>query len=296
VGSIGWIWFGSPLPLRLSIALALVAAIALTIIVGLFIRRDLPKHWKRALLAGTGLISLLGTLVSLPTLEPGAPGSGIGTTAPTPVGSTSATSDGDPLTAQLDFKVPVCEDFTIPKSLLPDLPTVVDEDVGLDAKWIYENGGATIDDIGLTIQGKTEDVVEINRLRIVDITRHTPPADAVYILGCPPAGGILIPRYFEMILSDPPRVKAKPYYDEENKTRPPVKFPLWVSSKEFESFRFNAAGPDCFCDWRLPIDWTSGGRSVTTVVDRRFSKIRSDTSNDADRPTYWLWKGKWQER
>ena len=293
--SIGWIWLGSPLPLRQSIALALLAAICLTIFVGVFIKQDLPKHWKRAIAAGTGLISLVATLVGLPVLRPEGPGPGavVGTPAASSPTST-ASSDPDPLTATLDFNDPKCEDYTVPKSLLPSLPK---NDAGIDPQWIYEHGGATLGGPVLTVQGESEDAVVLKRLRVVDLERHRPPSSAIGVLSCGPAGGDMNVRYIEIKMDKPPQVVARPapFPDEDVKEKPAVKFPIKVSNSDPEFFVLQISGPECFCDWRLAIDWTSGGRSGTTVVDHGFGKIRSDTREHKQRPLYAWYEGKWQE-
>ena len=60
-----WIWFGWPLPVRLSIALILVAGASLFGFIALFVTRDLPPNLRRGLAAGTGLVLLIATVLAV---------------------------------------------------------------------------------------------------------------------------------------------------------------------------------------------------------------------------------------
>jgi hypothetical protein len=61
---------------------------------------------------------------------------------------------------------------------------------------------------------------------------------------------------------------------------PAVNFPFKVSNNHPEVLLIEPTGAARFCEWRLAIDWTSGGRTGTTVVDRGFGPIISDPNHD----------------
>jgi hypothetical protein len=305
--SIGWIVLGWPLPVRLWILLAVVAGSSLTGLVALFIREVHPRL-RQGLVAGSTLIAVLAAMMAVPALQgAAAPATGKGgqetpgpSESPTLAASQPST-EPDPLTASLSFDEP-CEDFSVPKSLIPSLPKPdPGYDSGLDARWVYDHGGATAggSPVSITVQGKTEDAVLIRHLRIVDLKRNPAPSNAVYVLKCGPVGGDAGPRYFEVNMSDPAKITPRPapYANEDGKRQPAIKFPikLKVSNSDLELLVFKVTGPDCFCEWRLAIDWTSGGRSGTTIIDHGFAKIRSDTRQNTQRPVFTPGDGKWEE-
>jgi hypothetical protein len=172
---------------------------------------------------------------------------------------------------------------------------------GLDAKWIYENGGATLSESELTIQGNTSDAVIIQRLRVVDLERKPIPPDPIGILPCGGSGGDMYPRSYEVVMSDPPKVRPRKVETAPVPKGVPTpdaldtELPIKVSNSDPEIFMLKVAGPECFCEWRLAIDWMSRGRSGTTVVDHGFGKIRSDTYDYQQRDVYWLQDGQWQK-
>jgi hypothetical protein len=201
----------------------------------------------------------------------------------------------------LSFDEP-CEDFAVPKSFVPSLPKPdPGYDSGLGARWVYDHGGATAggSPVSITVQGKTRDAVLIRRLRIVDLERMPAPSNAVHVLTCGPVGGSVAPRYFEVNMGEPAKITPRPapFADEEGKIQPAIKFPikLKVSNSDLELLVLKVTGPDCFCEWRLAIDWTSGGRSGTTIVDHGFAKIRSDTRQYNELPQYTPEDRKWVE-
>ena len=219
--------------------------------------------------------------------------SGHGAPASTPA-QTKPSTEADPLVTTLDFDKDLCENYIVPESLVPSLPK---KDTGLDPKWIYENGGATDYGFELTVQGKTSTAVVLKRFRVVNLKRDPVPPNPVQILSCGGGGGAVTVRQFDVNLSDP--VKFTPVPDEDPGTGeevPALDFPFKVTENDPEVFLLAATGTTCFCEWRLAIDWTSGGRSGTTVIDRGFGPIKSDVNvKDDPRPFYEFWDGKWQK-
>jgi hypothetical protein len=198
----------------------------------------------------------------------------------------------DPLITSADFNLELCENFTIPESLVPALAK---KDTGLDPQWIYEHGGASIYGFRLTVEGKTDSAVVLNRFRVIDIKRKAPPVDAVQIEPCGPAGGSVILRQIDVNLGDPVKVTSVPYENPITGDEvPAVDFPFKVSNDDPEVFQIEPTGATCFCEWRLAIDWTSGGRNGTTVVDRGFGPIISDPNHD-DRPLIYFENGDWRK-
>jgi hypothetical protein len=302
LGSIGWLVLGWPQPMQLWIALVVVAGCSFFGLIALFITKDLDPRLQRALAGATGLILLIAAVMAVQGTSGSATGNG-GKAAPeTSAPEASATpapaepepsGEADPMTATpfLD-----CQDFAVPKSVLSHLPKPTDG--GLDANWIYEHGGAAVGALAFTFQGKSEAAVLIRQVRVVDLVRNPAPSDVVHILPCGPQGGGARPRYFEVNLGDPPNITARPSeLDEDGEQKPPVEFPIkvTVSNSDLELYVLRVAGPECFCEWRLAIDWTSAGQSGTTIVGYGSPKIRSDKTDLRDRPQYAFVDGKWQK-
>jgi hypothetical protein len=283
VGSLAIVLFGWPLRLPVAVILIVLTAVSAAVFAAYFLPNKLSERFKRAFSVGVAAVGLITTLIAVPAIQistaPSTPGPGA--------------EQADPLTATLDFDSP-CEDFTIPNSLLRSVPHG-DE---LNARWVYEHGGATRTGAQLTVQGKSEDAVVLQRLRVVDFESNARPAGLIGILPCGPTGGNVLPRYFDVLLSSPPQVIARPGDPEpgtEKRGERAVKFPFKVSNTDPEVFILEIKGPQCLCAWRLALDWTSVGRSGTIIVDRGFDKIRSDTTLSEDLPLYERSEdGKWK--
>jgi hypothetical protein len=290
--------------MRLWIALALLAGCSLFLFIALFVTKNLPPNVARGLAAGTGLIVLIATVMAVQgttggpvtsngrqvapqTSAPGAP------TSTPPLTESRPSGESDPLITTADFDTVKCEDFTIPESLVSSLPK---KDTGFDPKWIYEQGGATTYGFELTVEGKTDTAVVIKRFRVIDLRKKSVPPDAVHLESCGPAGGAVTVRQFDVNLSDP--AKFTPVSGQDPITGedvPAVDFPFKVSNNDPEVFLIEPTGPTCFCEWRLAIDWTSGGRAGTTIVDRGFGPIRSDPTHDG-RPLIYFEDGDWHKQ
>ena len=303
VGSILWIWFGWPLPMRLWIALVLATGLSFAGLILLFIPKELPPNVTRALAGGMGVILLVAAVMAVQGTDSPNTGnggqaapqtSGTGVPGSTPASEESRPSgEPDPLITTADFDLELCENFTIPESLVPALPKKYTD---FDPKWIYEHGGASIYGFRLTVEGKTDSAVVLNRFRVIDIKRKAAPADAVHLQPCGPAGGSVILRQVDVNLGDPVKVTSVPYEDPITGDEvPAVNFPFKVSNDDPEVFLIEPTGATCFCEWRLAIDWTSGGRSGTTVVDRGFGPIISDPKHDG-RPLIYFENGDWRKQ
>ncbi len=269
-----------PLELGPLVVLLAVAGASAAVFSAYYLPNQLDERVKRAVIVGAGCITLLTAVLAL------RPGQEPPVLPADPLTATPSAEPADPLTATLGFGSE-CENFAVPTPLLASLPP----DAELDAQWVYEHNGATSDRVmSLAIQGKTEDAVMLHRLRVVDLRAQDPPTDVADIFPCGRIRREVVPvRYFEVDLRDPAQVVPRPAPapdPQTGKVEPAKTFPFQVSNTNPEFFVLVVSGQACFCDWRLALDWTSGGRSGTITVDHGFGKIRTDTSLDSERIQY----------
>ncbi len=277
LGSVGFILLKSPLPLALVVVLIVVAAVSIAVFAAYFVPNKLSPRFKRAFTVGTAAVGLITTLIAVPAIQNGTKSAG-------------DSPQGDPLTATLNLNNSAgCEDFIVEASLLSSVPDGDD----LNAQWVYEHGGATFSIVApmvLTVQGKGEEAVVLTGLRIKELERLPEPTHLADLLPCGATGGALEERFFKVDFGDPPKVTAEPGYDASTGkvVQAPAKFPFKVSVSDPEVFYLELEERPCFCTWRLALDWVSGGRSGTTVIDRGFGKIRTDSNRDEEgkRPIY----------
>jgi hypothetical protein len=264
LGSVGWIVLGWPLGLGQTVALVLIAGASASLFSAHYLPDQLDARIKRAATVGAGCIALIAAVLAVPALQ-GRP--------------------RQPLTTTLTVGVP-CESFAVPAELLPSVSSRSE----IAADWIYDNRGASASTVlNLVVQGTTEEAVILHGLRVIDLAMPDPPSDVVTIRPCErPRLAIVPKRFLELVLTSPPTVIPRPASgpDEKGYIEPAAEFPYQVSSTEPEYFVIVVVGPACFCEWRLALDWTSGGRSGTTVIDRGFGKIRTNTGPDAERVEY----------
>jgi hypothetical protein len=298
IGILLRLFLDRPESLAVTSALVVLASSLLGVFV-FFVIKLLPVNVYGPLAAVVGVAvtsgTLIATLLTIPReTEPQVSGTPA-TPAPASTSSSSPPSpspspEPDPFTAKLKFgpRGSPCEGLVVHKKLLRPLSKMKPKDI--DAKWAYENGGATQDGkMILTIQGKSRTAVIIDSLRVVDFERRAARAGNVKVLPCNPQGGLQTVRYFEVDLDKHPRVIPRPSDPDPNpdyKQQPAAKFPFKVSRSDPEVFELWVSGPDCLCTWRLAIDWTSGDRSETTYLDHGFDKIRTITNRNQDLPSY----------
>jgi len=301
-GSMAWIILGWPLPFRLGLALLLLAGGSATVLIGMF-TRQLPAHWSRGLAAGAVVITLTAAVLAIPFGQnktssasgqrPQATPETSGPATPSAGFASSSPSEPDPLAVTLDLKELSCENYTIPKSFLSSLPKIA---TGYDAEWIYKNGGATLSHAAIYVQGMSQDAVIVQRIRVIDVHKHASPSDVIGVFSCGPEGGAVATRRLQVNMDHPTKVRSLPGEIDPDGTRQPAhRFPFKVSNSEPEVFLLEVTGSPCFCEWRIAVDWTSAGRTGTTVVDRNFGSIRSDTSDYKDRQMYYLYDGEWMQ-
>ncbi len=272
-------WLSSD-SLAINVLLVAVAAI-LTGFASVVLPTKLRDRSVPFVVIAAGTAGLLATVLAIPSLRstqqmPSADTSSespAGTTSPTP--STTA-SEPDPFTWDFNFHADgYCEGFVVKNWLLKSPP----KGDKLNAEWAYQNGGATANGvIALTIQGKSDAAVVIENLYVVDVQMEEVSSDFSVVYPCNPGGGPLTSRYFKVVLDKRPRLKQYPGTDiDDQPTEPIKKFPYKVTKDDVERFNLvlGSSGPACICSWRLALDWTSGGRSGRTIIDRKFSSIRT---------------------
>jgi hypothetical protein len=286
LGSLGLILFKWPLPsLALAVLLIVVAAVSAAVFAAYFLPNKLSERIKRAIAVGAAAVGLITGLTAVEIREPSPNG-------PPPDGS----PDPEPLTTDLSFDFGGCEGFVLNNALLKSLPDAEHAD-DLDAEWAYKNGGATANPIGqLTIQGKSDDVVVIRAMSIVDVEIRPLPSDVSKVDPCTPGSGFIEERFFEVTLGEHPRLVQRPGLNIDGETTLPVRpFPYKVSNAEVEVFALQLVGRPCLCSWKLAIDWTTGGRSARTVVDRGLGSIVTYPVRDEKIPYYYIEPGgsKW---
>lgn len=275
LGSVAFLLWRWPLRLGLTVGLLVLAGTSAALLSAHYLPKKLDERTKRAGTVGVGCVALIVAVLAA------------GTVREPPM---------EPLTATLGFGNE-CETFAVPTELLPSLPRSAE----LNAQWVYSHNGATSRRlINLVVQGKTQDAVILTGMRVVDLKARKPPSDIAEILPCGRIQQQVVPvRYFDVQLGDPPSIVSKPGYapdPQTGETEPATSFPYKVSNSEAEVFLLAVSGPDCFCDWRLALDWTSGDRSGTTTIDHGFGEVRSDTGGDTDRIRYSRKKdGTWDQ-
>jgi hypothetical protein len=239
-----------------------------------------------------GTAGLLAAVLAIPRDSSPESSSPTETTGQASPSTSPPPSEGDPFTWDLDLKFGGCEGLIVSNSLLESLP----ERDELTAEWAYKNGGASANNIvTLTVQGNSEDAVVLKGIHIVDLELAPAPSDVSAIVPCAGGGGHLDRRYYELVLDKPPKLTARPGRSEDDEITEPVKdFPFKVSRSDPEYFEFDiAAGPSCLCSWKIGLDWTSRGRSGTTIIDRKFSSIRNVVSDAAVSSHYLQNDGTW---
>jgi hypothetical protein len=303
LGSAGFILFNWPLPLAVAVILIMVAAASAAVFAAYFVPNKLSVRSKRAFTVGAAAVGLITTLIAVPAIQnppspPELKASDASETASQTAASDTAEASTatpsplpDPITATLTFGLD-CEWFTLPTSQLRALSKVSN----IDAEWIYKHGGATTSgEMILIVQGKGEDAVVLQRLRVVEL-EHIPVPTNVADIGCDAGvGGEQTSRYLDIRLSNPTRVVSRPGPEgpDDKKGGPAAKFPYKVSNADPEYFEILVSGPPCFCRWRLALDWTTQGRKGTLIIDRGFDKIVTDTSEHGSRPEYAYYDNKW---
>ncbi|MFB9852835.1 hypothetical protein ACFFMR_20885 [Micromonospora andamanensis] len=141
----------------------------------------------------------------------------------------------------------------------------------------------------LTVQGKSQARVVIDRVRVVTIEpRRVPVRGTEVDILC---GEPFEYRYLEANLDrSPPTVTSKTtgsISGEPDVRLDPAKFPYQVAIDEAESFVVSAVVSKYDVDWRIELDWSSQGRVGTMVIDDEGRPFHTTSSSEALAKCVW---------
>ncbi|MER6628789.1 helix-turn-helix transcriptional regulator [Streptomyces sp. NPDC000987] len=211
-----------------------------------------------------------------PAQTPGTPSA----SAPAGAGSAGDTSAAPPLTAKVEpytWESPCSQRYLInqPPAKVPPPPT------GDDATaWVAAVGAVSSGEqyVTLTLQGTGRQTVVLERMTIRTAGKRSPLAWNDYAMGYPGVGcgGNVPTRSFTVALD-----AARPAVVPEAGHRD---FPFKVSESDPEVFYVKADASAYDVRWYLELDWSSGSRHGTLVLDDHGRPFR--TSGNNGRPAY----------
>ncbi|MEU5979966.1 helix-turn-helix domain-containing protein [Streptomyces sp. NPDC047315] len=167
-----------------------------------------------------------------------------------------------------------------PPSAVPPPPSVSDAEPWATALGAV-HGGDTL--IRLTLQGRSEQAVVLQSIRVRVTAQRPPQRSNVYAMGMP-CGGTLTPRMFDVDL-DAARPVARSVPGNDSGTEiPAVSLPYRVSIRDPEVLLVTGRTVNCDCDWYLELEWSTSDRSGTVRIDDDGKPFR--TSGVADAPAH----------
>lgn len=212
------------------------------------------------------------------------------------------------LTAYVDDAEQECDSYSLPASLLEDVPaTPVDDGTGLplasfDGSWIVEHGGLptvsqSIDVeriLQLTLHGRGDETVVVHDIELVDFEPLVPDDDMAVIHECPPRGGDMggamdVSALAVDFAGQPPTLEL---------ADPELRFPYEVSKADPEVFDIlisdDGMGDEeaCFCRWNLQITWSAGAGMERTRIEGEGIGVATGIPFDAWQD-YWFVDGEW---
>ncbi|MEV6175462.1 helix-turn-helix domain-containing protein [Streptomyces sp. NPDC051954] len=143
--------------------------------------------------------------------------------------------------------------------------------------WVSAEGAVSAGEqlLTLTVQGTGEQTVVLDKLTVHVVGKDTPPAWNDYVMGVG-CGGSVPTRPFTVALDAArPAVVAGSGQSD---------FPLKVSESDPEVLRITADASAYDVRWYLELDWSSGPRKGTLVIDDGGEPFR--TSGNNGRPAY----------
>ncbi|MFI1015147.1 helix-turn-helix domain-containing protein [Streptomyces sp. NPDC020965] len=137
--------------------------------------------------------------------------------------------------------------------------------------------------VRITVQGRNDEAVVLQSLRVRVAAKRPPQARNVYrmSLGC---GGSITPRMFDVDLDGPRPIARSVAGSDSGVPIPAVSFPYRVSVRDPEVLLVTGRTAGCDCDWYLELKWSSGDRSGVVRIDDDGRPFR--TSGGPGRPTY----------
>nr|WP_324786465.1 helix-turn-helix transcriptional regulator [Streptomyces sp. H51] len=212
----------------------------------------------------------------MPVRTPGAPS----VSAPAGAGPAGSTSAAPPLTAKAEpytWESPCSQRYLInqPAAKVPPPP------IGDDATaWVAAVGAVSSGEqyVTLTVQGTGRQTVVLERMTVRTAGKRSPLAWNDYAMGYPGVGcgGNVPTRSFTVALD-----AARPAVVPEAGHRD---FPFKVSESDPEVFYVKADASAYDVRWYLELDWSSGSRHGTLVLDDHGRPFR--TSGNNGRPAY----------
>ncbi|MFC9328768.1 helix-turn-helix domain-containing protein [Kitasatospora sp. NPDC057015] len=150
------------------------------------------------------------------------------------------------------------------------------------------HGGQTL--VEISVQGRTDEAVVLEALRVRVVERAAPVKGTVYATG-QGCGGDLDPRTFAVNLDLDRPIARSVQGTEGAPGTPAARMPYRVSSKDPEVLLVDARTVACDCRWYLELDWSSLGRTGTERIDDHGLPFR--TSGTKDLPHYWYGDHGW---
>ncbi|MFI1825513.1 helix-turn-helix domain-containing protein [Streptomyces sp. NPDC020412] len=143
------------------------------------------------------------------------------------------------------------------------------------------HGGDTL--IRLTLQGRSEQAVVIQALRVRVAAERPPHRGNVYGMGMG-CGGTMTPRLFDVDLDAArPTARSVPGNDSGAEI-PAVSLPYRISIRDPEVLMVTGRTVRCDCDWYLELEWSTSDRSGTVRIDDGGAPFR--TSGIEGRPAH----------
>lgn len=136
----------------------------------------------------------------------------------------------------------------------------------------------------ITVQGTSEQAVVLNALRVRVLSQRAPLQHSAFSMG-EGCGSTIEPQSFKVDLDDSRPTLVPVAGMQADGPVPAKNFPFRVTASDVEVFDIEAHVEGHDVSWVLELDWSSGGRTGTLVVNDGGKPFR--TSSIAGRPTYY---------
>lgn len=181
-----------------------------------------------------------------------------------------------------------CEGFVIDRVLLDQVQV---DGGSVNEAWVFEHGGlqAGPRTIQLSLVSSEQSAVAINAIALTDLTVYPLPNDPILIRECSPGGGELADHSLHLDFATSSVRISSP-------TEGQLDFPFRIDSADPEVFQVTTTSvegveSDCFCTWRLRVQWTSGTGEGEEIVDMDGQPVA--VVNAKPYQIYWLENGVW---
>jgi hypothetical protein len=167
-------------------------------------------------------------------------------------------------------------------------PPPLEQDAGA---WVSSAGAVSSGEqfLTLTVQGSGKETVVVRSLTVRTVDKRSPLAWNDYAMGYPGVGcGAGVPTRSFTIALDGARPDVKPKAGTGN-------FPYSVSESDPETYYITADASAYYVSWYLELEWSSGSRSGTLIVDDDGRPFRTSGNNGRPAYEYPLGGPKWVE-